>query len=357
MSDPTTPQRHQLERIAQGDNTLLMALERLFERVGTEMDGMEAVSVLGAAVSAGQASAARSMAQAVEVLSAVQVSRKKVEGGLSMPPRPENPAKDYIDFRIAPTTASERRLCWGDDTLTAGLLNDVTMQIGKDVLVYGLNNSGVAISKGQSIMATGASAGAVTIARAVSNGTVSAAKMLGIAAQDIADGEGGYTTVSGVVEFDTTGLTAGAVAYFDPSTSGGLTSTAPAAPNLRAPRAFTLSAGASGAVQALPASEARVSGLQDVDVTGLADGDLLTWDDTAGTWVVLTVHDLAGDIDLSDLGDVSALGATSGQHLSFNGTDWVPVTPAAAPSGATGSFTAGSGEAITVTNGLISSIV
>jgi len=56
-----------------------------------------------------------------------------------------------------------------------------------------------------------------------------------------------------------------------------------------------------------------VYALNDVDLSGLADGDLWQWDATS--------------------------------------EKWIPIT------GATGSFTAGSGEAITVTNGVITSIV
>lgn len=116
---------------------------------------------------------------------------------------------------------------------------------------------------------------------------------------------------------------------------------------------------------------ATFAGLNDVDLTGLSSGDLVKWDGT--NWVPYSVEDLSDDVlpnlveelsldDLSnvstadsaatgsvlvktagdwgatspssfassiyltDLGDVSITGASSGEVLRFNGTAWADAT-------------------------------
>lgn len=389
MSDPTTPQRYQLERIAQGDNVLLEALERLFDRVGTEIDGDQVAAVLGAAVAAGQIAAARAVAQTAQNLASFPAQVPASQESAIPFHRPEDLAKNYIDFRIAPSSDEERRAKWSGNTLTIGLLNDVTLRVGQDVHVYGLNSSGVTINKGQAVMVTGASAGAVTIARAVANGTVRSSFMLGLAAQDIANGASGYVTTLGAVDFDTTGLAAGNLVYFNASTAGALTTTRPAAPNLRTPRGVVLATGASGRVLCINGEDARINDAQDVNTTGIADDDFLTWDTATSTWITKGLSDFdlvdigdvtgtglangdfltwsasgqnwygsgPGDINLRDLADVSNASPSAGQYLGWSGSQWAPTTLPAVPGGATGSFTADGGETITVTDGRIISIV
>lgn len=62
----------------------------------------------------------------------------------------------------------------------------------------------------------------------------------------------------------------------------------------------------------------------DVDLTTTppTTGDVLTFDGT--DWVPDTS---GGALDLDDLGDVDTTGVASGDVLTYNGTDWVPVAP------------------------------
>jgi hypothetical protein len=71
----------------------------------------------------------------------------------------------------------------------------------------------------------------------------------------------------------------------------------------------------------------QMSDITDVDLTGLANGDLLIWNSGTGKWEPGPAP--APALDLDDLGDVDLTGAGSGDYLKFDGTDWVPDTPAA----------------------------
>jgi hypothetical protein len=72
-----------------------------------------------------------------------------------------------------------------------------------------------------------------------------------------------------------------------------------------------------------------LASLTDVDLTGLADGDMLVWDNGAGMWVP-TAPGGAGSVALDDLTDVDTTSTppTTGDVLTFNGTEWEPTAPA-----------------------------
>jgi hypothetical protein len=76
-----------------------------------------------------------------------------------------------------------------------------------------------------------------------------------------------------------------------------------------------------------------LSGLNDVDLSGVQNNQGLVFNNGAGRWqnqnIVNTfsgrsgnVLPVAGDYDLTDLGDTNISGAISGQVLKYNGTDW-----------------------------------
>jgi len=70
---------------------------------------------------------------------------------------------------------------------------------------------------------------------------------------------------------------------------------------------------------------ADLEDLLNVDMTtaAKADGDLITWDATAGKWVPISQNAVAPDLALDDLTDVVITSATSGDVVYFNGTNWV----------------------------------
>lgn len=67
-----------------------------------------------------------------------------------------------------------------------------------------------------------------------------------------------------------------------------------------------------------------VSSLRDVDLLGLADGNVLVWNESRELWDVGVV---AGANELNDMTDVTLAGPSNGQVLTYNGALWVNATP------------------------------
>jgi hypothetical protein len=74
-----------------------------------------------------------------------------------------------------------------------------------------------------------------------------------------------------------------------------------------------LIAGASGSL----------AGLADVDLTGLADDDILQYDLASGLWKPVAAGGGGGATDLDGLTDVILVAPSTGNVLRYNGTEWV----------------------------------
>lgn len=189
---------------------------------------------------------------------------------------------------------------WNLDSgsLDVGLYNDVMISVGQKVMYYAKNTSGVAISKGQGVMFTGAVgvSGKLTFAKAVSDGSVNHEYMMGVATQDIPDNDFGYVTDFGLVRgFDTSGANKtvpetwadGDLLYFDPAYPGELTKNVPIAPEIDVPIAVVVNATASnaGAIFVRFKTGETLSELIDVYINGtLADTQLLQYDGANTRW-------------------------------------------------------------------------
>ena len=205
---------------------------------------------------------------------------------------------DYVDFnRVGPHVAAARRMQWNEDdgTIDVGLNADVVLQVGQEMQFYAKNTSGGAIDNGSTVMFTGAlgASGKLTFSKAVADGSIISLYMMGVATEDIPDNGFGYITSFGKVR------------GFD--TSG------------------------------TPYSETWT------------DGDIIYFSPTvAGGWTNVTP--VAPNLYLPV---AVVLNAAPGG----SGSIFVRMGASQAINGATGSFTAASGQTITVTNGIITSIV
>ena len=65
-----------------------------------------------------------------------------------------------------------------------------------------------------------------------------------------------------------------------------------------------------------------VDDLSDVDLTGLADGDVIQYDSSSGNWLPVQMSGGGGG-DLSDLSDVDIDNPQDGQALVYDDGDWV----------------------------------
>jgi hypothetical protein len=198
--------------------------------------------------------------------------------------------KDVTTFQksiqIIPASGSttEGILSWNTDRDTLNLSQTGTnLQLGQEVHFYVINQTGSTITNGTVVQYDGAlgASGIIKVKKAVSDGSISAIQIMGIATQDIANGATGKVTFFGEVhDFDTSGYTAGTILYLNPSVAGGLTSTEPAAPNLRYAIAMTIDSKHNGTLMVRAIYSMALHELNDVTLTSPANGQLLTHDGT-----------------------------------------------------------------------------
>lgn len=206
-----------------------------------------------------------------------------------------------------------------DGALDIPLNSDVTLQTGQEFVFYAKATE--AISNGDIVMFAGAQGGHLLIAKADMSATgFDPTWVVGVATQDFAINEYGYTTSLGKVRgLDTSALSEGDILYVDPTTAGAYTTTKPSSPNhIIQIAAVVRSHGTQGAIQV------RVSHIADTDevpegATNLyftaaravaaikadADWNASDWD-TAYSWGnhasagYLTTHqDISGKANLS----------------------------------------------------------
>lgn len=149
---------------------------------------------------------------------------------------------DYIDFDRSPAASSQvARVEWNptDDTLNIHHSGDVTQQVGAELYGRITNNSGATIPSGAAVSFDPV---ANTYVLFIADGTLSALTIIGIATEEILNGDQGRITVWGRVrDLDTTGAPVGEVwadgeiLYASATIAGGLTNVKPTAPNVSLP--------------------------------------------------------------------------------------------------------------------------
>jgi hypothetical protein len=148
------------------------------------------------------------------------------------------------------------------------------------------------ITKGQVVMFTGTvgASGGLTGAPATGLGPADNERIMGIAAQDIPLNGWGYVTWFGEVgRFNTTGgaesWVNGDILYFNPAVAGGLTKIVPTAPNPKVIVAAVVYAANNGILFVRPTFGSALGATDsNVEIAGLAGGDLLQYDSTQQRW-------------------------------------------------------------------------
>jgi hypothetical protein len=195
------------------------------------------------------------------------------------------------DFDIDSISASPGLMFWNDEEGTVDLVmkNEVLQSIGMEFYMPPTkNNSGELIPNGSFVMATGVQGDRITIAKAVTDGTVDPMYMIGIATEDIPDeSEDGLVTTDGIVRgLNTNAWEVGDILYPNPSVAGGLTTTKPNAPNIRTAIAIVLRKNVNSGWIYVRMTNGSTLGGTDSNVlfTDLQDGQVVTYDATAGIW-------------------------------------------------------------------------
>ena len=207
-------------------------------------------------------------------------------------------------------TAVEGQMAWNDEegTFDLGLKNSVTYEMGMKLFMPPTkNNSGVQINKGEFVMATGAQGDRITIAKAVTDGSIDPQYMIGIAADDIASGsEEGLIVTNGTIKgIDTNAFPIGTVLYPDNSTAGALTDTQPNAPNIRTSIAIVLRQHASTGRIYVRMTNGSVLGGTDSNVKfdSLAEDDIIVYDNASDIWINKNIGTAISDVGAITLSD------------------------------------------------------
>jgi hypothetical protein len=258
---------------------------------------------------------------------------------------------DYIDFDITETNnTAEGRLFWDfeNGTLNLGMGGgNVTQQIGEDTYYFVKNQTGSQINRGQVVRAAGTvgNSGRILVDLAVADGSIPDKFIMGVAAENIPNGEDGLVNEFGLIKgVNTTGSlysetwVNGTVLYVSPTTPGGLTSVEPSSPNQKIIVALVISANANGSLFVRPTFGSYMKDIYNVQTSGETNGDLLIYNSGTTTWEYSKTlngnYNVNGSLsattffgDGSNLTGISTVdnfttGATiSGNTIIFNRTD------------------------------------
>jgi hypothetical protein len=160
------------------------------------------------------------------------------------------------------------------------------------------NNSGVDIPKGSFVMATGAQGDRITIAKAVTDGSVDPEYMIGFAAQNIEDGsETGLVVINGTItNVDTLGWPVGTILYPNSASAGTLSASVGEAPDIRTPVAIVLREHKnSGRIYARVINSHKFGEEADVKLTSLSDGDIAIYNSASSLWMNESFDERAQD--------------------------------------------------------------
>lgn len=203
---------------------------------------------------------------------------------------------------------------WNSDwsTFDMGMNENVTQQVGQEQYYYVKNQTGTQIDDGTVVMATGTTgnSGRILVAPAIGDGTIPSRYIMGIATQNIGNGEDGFVTSFGLVKnIDTTGQGGetwndGDELWVSPTTPGGLTNIEPTEPNLKVSVALVIYAHSNGSIFVRPTFFGRLGDLQNLQTSGETNGDLVVYNSTTDVWEYTKT--LKGDYTIS--GDTTQYG-------------------------------------------------
>lgn len=267
-------------------------------------------------------------------------------GGISSPP--------FIQFDTTATEASAAgKMTWDDSsgTISVGLKGgNVNLQLGQEVVMLGYNRTGSTITNGKVVYVLGAHADDLEVGLADNSSFGTSVGTIGVATEDILNNADGFFTALGLVhDLNTAAFAEGDQLWL--GTSGGLTNIQPSAPaNVVLVGYCVRSHPNQGIIFVKPIVRPKVSDAPDVDVTGLANGQALTWNSSTNLW---QPHTLVTGTVTSVAMTVPAFLTVSGSPITSSGTLAVSYsgTPVPVVNGGTGTTTStGTGSVVLSTS-------
>lgn len=197
---------------------------------------------------------------------------------------------DHVDFDTAAvTTGAVGRLRWNDTdgTLDLGLKGgNVTLQTGQEQVILVKRATNGTLSNGEVVRFVGSDGTNKTVLPAQANSEATSTTTFGVMTEETTGGQKGFCTTFGLVrDLNTSALTEGAVAWLSPTVAGGMTTTKPSAPNHLVMVGFVIRSHANqGIIFVSVKNGYELDELHNVAISNPQNGDVLTYDSTAGVW-------------------------------------------------------------------------
>lgn len=202
---------------------------------------------------------------------------------------------------------------------------NVIQDVGGEQYYYIKNQTGGTLLNGKVIRAAGTLglSGRILGDYMIADGTIPARFTMGIATEDIIDGDDGYVTEFGLVRgIDASGSpygetwSDGDVLYVSPTVSGGLTNIEPQAPDLKIVIALVVSNDSTnGSIFVRPSIGGNLGDIHNVQNSGQTNGDLLVYNSSTQVWeyskVLVGNYTISGDTTQYGIERINSGGGTS----------------------------------------------
>ena len=183
-----------------------------------------------------------------------------------------------------------------EGTLDLGLSTTKDLHVGEEVVYRVRNSTGSTIAAGTSLYSNGVTgSGRITVAPFVADGSIQEVSYVGLATESIPNGINGFVQHFGYVRnIDTRGTaetaisvgdedwSAGDILYAHPTVAGKLTKVQPEHSIVVA--TITVRHQNDGVLLVRPSIGEHLNGLHDVQITSIADGDYLQWNNANSRW-------------------------------------------------------------------------
>jgi hypothetical protein len=229
-------------------------------------------------------------------------------------------------------------LYWNSDEETLSLVtNGESIELGQKVEIHVKNQTGAQIDKGEVVYASGTvgASGRILVTKMIADGTVAAKRVLGVAAENIADGADGKVIKFGKLrQINTSTFSDGDILWVSTTVAGGFQNSEPvqADGEIALPIAYVVYSSASVGeifIRVTPIDEneyqdynaglADIAGLTPTDSNFIV-GNGTNWVAESGATALASLGAQAQDPQLDD---IAGLTPTDGNFIVGNGTNFV----------------------------------